>query len=497
MRALDQRGIPVHADLATGYFDAEEVRQTLGLLNVLDNPLQDLPLATALLSPYGRFSFDDLARIRLAYRDRETAFHEAVFRFAAERGGDGAGAAEGAAGEAGVAARLREFLGRLDGYRSRMRILPLHEALAEIYQDARMLVYASGLEGGAQRVANLQALHRRAQQFSGFRRQGLYRFLRFIERLRQAEGDFGEAPVLSEASDVVRIMTIHKSKGLEFPVVFVAALGAKFNVDAGGPVTVNRDRHVGLQLADVERNVYLPTAASAAAGATAREAGRAEELRLLYVAMTRAREHLVLTGTMKELALERVRKTWAGHEGALPADALLRAGSFLECILPVAVGGAGAGALALAVHTRGEAAAGGNVGGLVREHVDPAEAAGGVGAGDEGSGIEAVVARITARYGHAALTRLPALFSVTELKKMAGARAAEREEDSAATVGFEAGGDRAVAAPCSRSPRGRVRMIRWRGARRRIACWRRWILARWWMGRRWRGISRGWWCGGG
>lgn len=413
VRALADAGIPVHAELSTGYFDAEEVRQTLALLAVLDNPFQDIPLATAMLSPYGRFTPDDLARIRLEFKRSEVPFHLAVHRYVNE----GPQTDDGRA----LAARLQAFLQTVDLYRQRTRVLPLHEALAEIYQHSRMLVYVSGLAGGGgpqQRIANLQALHHRAQQFAGFRKQGLHRFLRFIERLQEREVDFGEAAVLSEAADVVRIMTIHKSKGLEFPVVFASSLGCRFQTDSSAPVVVSRDFHIGLQLADVPRNVYLNTAASRVIVHHARRSGRAEELRLLYVAMTRARDHLILTGAMKRNAFERLREAWEGHVGALPDCALLGAQNALDMLVPLAASQDAAGAFALNAVERDRAAEQAAAAQestppdspLVRGQplqafplADPA--------------VVALMERVRGRYAHDALARLNALFSVTDLKK--------------------------------------------------------------------------------
>ena len=192
--------------------------------------------------------------------------------------------------------RLGGFLKKLAGWRELLRTRPLHEGLARIYSDARIMPFLAGLEAGEQRVANLGALHQRALKFAGFSKQGLHRFLRFIEKLREQEADFGEAPVLSEASDVVRIMSVHKSKGLEFPVVIAAGLGGLLNLRSSGPVFVHRRLGIGMHVADVERNVFYPSAGSACILNENERSMRAEELRLLYVALTRARDHLILTG---------------------------------------------------------------------------------------------------------------------------------------------------------------------------------------------------------
>ena len=351
-RALAAAGIPVHADLSTGYFDAPEVQEVLALLHILDNPLQDIHLTTVLLGPYGRFSFDDLAALRLAYDRKTIPFAQAVSRHAEEiPRPDGVGVSE--YGGIGVThpdtptlphsdtthlrARLSAFFATLARWRAWTRVRPLHDALGAIYAETHIVPYLSGLEAGAQRVANLQMLHQRALQFAGFRKQGLHRFLRFIERLREQERDFGEAPVLSEASNVVRIMSVHKSKGLEFPVVAVSGLGGRFNLLGKGPVAVHRHLGIGMKFADLERNAVFPTAASLAIADAEERSDRAEEMRLLYVAMTRARDHLLLTGTLKKRdKLEEIRADWSAPRSPneLPEELLLKGWTYFDWLLP-------------------------------------------------------------------------------------------------------------------------------------------------------------------
>jgi ATP-dependent helicase/nuclease subunit A len=333
-RALARRGIPAHADLSTGYFDTTEVRDVLALLHTIDNPRQDIPLATAMLGPFGRFAHDDLAVIRLTYDTDRVTFAEAAARYADD--GDRVGidhAIRRPPFSPDLAGRLRAFWHKIAEWRTLLRNSPLHEGLATIYAESKILAYVSGLDAGPQRVANLQALHQRALRFGSFRKQGLHRFLRFIERLREGDGDFGEAPVLSEASDVVRIMSVHKSKGLEFPVVIVSGLGGSLRPQDSAPVLVHRDLHVGLAVADIARNIYYPSAATLCIHAAARRAAVAEELRLLYVAMTRARDHLVLTGHVKDEDDIRAQKNLCDEPGGLPEDVLLKATRPLQWIL--------------------------------------------------------------------------------------------------------------------------------------------------------------------
>lgn len=326
-RALAAEGIPVHADLSTGYFDAPEVQQVLAMLAVLDNPQQDIPLASALVGPFGSLTFDDLTQIRLAYDRQKFSFFAAAHAYVENA----------AAADPVLAAKLRALFETYARWRVWTRTRPLHEALGEIYAESRIIPYTSALEAGIQRVANLQMLHQRALQFSGFRKQGLHRFLRFIDRLRERETDFGEAPVLSEASDVVRILSVHKSKGLEFPVVFFSGLGNLLNLgrDSVSPLSIHRDLHLSPKVADVDRNIFYHSAASLAAKELHRSSDRAEELRLLYVAITRARDQLILTGQIASAdALGKIRDTWTGFPDDLPKDVLLNARRFIDWLLP-------------------------------------------------------------------------------------------------------------------------------------------------------------------
>jgi ATP-dependent helicase/nuclease subunit A len=463
-RALAEAGIPVHADLSTGYFDTTEVRETLALLQVMDNPQQDIPLATVLLGPYGRFSHDDLAVLRLTFDRKSVSFAEAARRYPlvgeTVRSGVGDGGREGPPFDAGLAERLREVFAKIERWRGFLRTRPLHEGLAAIYAESKILPYVAGLEAGGQRVANLQALHQRALKFSGFSKQGLHRFLRFIEKLRDQEGDFGEAPVVSEASDVVRILSVHKSKGLEFPVVIVAGLGSPARGGESGAVVLHREWGIGLQMVDVERNVAYPSAASAAMTAAAKRSGRAEELRLLYVAMTRARECLILTGHVKqEEAVERWREAARGYgqggEG-LPEDVLMGGRVYLEWVMPALASGrlrvqwGEENGEAPEVVMRVHAARGGEKKVVAeREGIDAVRVA--MVAGEvlpagfvvaEGDvGVERMMERVTAQYAYEELSEEPAVRTVSELKKVEGE---EVQPVRVRGVGVEGGGEEAL-----------------------------------------------------
>jgi len=291
---LQKLDIPVHADVRGGYFETAELRDMLALLSLLDNGRQDIPLAAVLRSPLaapGPFSAGDLVRIRV--HDRDGPFHVAAADYVG-RGEDER-----------LRDRLREFFARVERFRQAARRRSLPDVIADIYEETGYLAYVSGLPHGRQRRANLIGLHDRARQFGAFRRQGLRRFLGFIDQLKNREQDLGTPSAASEADDVVRIMSVHQAKGLEFPVVFVADLGAAINLaDVHRPIVMHRDAGIGMKVVDAERNITYPSLAYQEAGEAVLRDTLAEELRILYVAMTRAREHLVLVGSAYPAKIE-------------------------------------------------------------------------------------------------------------------------------------------------------------------------------------------------
>ena len=318
---LRSAGIPAYAETETGYFAAREVEIALSLLSVIDNPLQDIPLAAVLRSPIVGLDGEELARIRLTAPDGR-------FFYAVEKA-----ARTEELGE--LASKLRCFLQNLDRWRTMARRMPLSDLIWTLLSETRYLDYVGGMPGGAQRRANLLALCDRAREFDSFRRRGLFRFLRFIRRLEESEGDLGQARTLGEQENVVRVLSVHKAKGLEFPVVFVMDLGRRFDFkDLRRDVLFHRKLGLGPLVVDPDAGVKYPTLAYAAlSGAIGRES-LAEEMRILYVAMTRAREKLFLVGSTRNLAenLERWRETGLTRSGVAAA------GTYLDWLAPCVLG---------------------------------------------------------------------------------------------------------------------------------------------------------------
>ncbi|MEY9091745.1 helicase-exonuclease AddAB subunit AddA [Paenibacillus sp. RC84] len=339
---LRQLGIPAYADLNTGYFTATEVEVMLSLLKVIDNPYQDVPLAGVLRSPIVGLTADELASLRIS--GKNIPFYEAVRAYA--QGIRPLGNAEGGSGlqDAGewkpdeeLRGKIADFLRRLEEWRSEARQGALARLIWKVYGDTGYFDFVGAMPGGQQRQANLRALYDRARQYENTSLRGLFRFLRFIERMKDTGGDLGTARALGEQEDVVRIMSIHKSKGLEFPVVFVAGLGKMFNQrDLLDPFLIHKELGFGPRFVDTKLRVGYPTLPQLAIRRRMRIETLAEELRVLYVALTRAREKLFLLGTVR--SLDKQLQGWGRHleknSWPLPDDEVARARSYLDWLGP-------------------------------------------------------------------------------------------------------------------------------------------------------------------
>mgnify|MGYP002622497963 CR=1 FL=1 len=269
VEVLQKNNIPAYAADKDGYFRAVEIQTILCLLKVLDNARQDIPLATVLISPIGGFSTEDLAKIRINDRNSDL--------FSLISGDD----------------KYKTFLEKINRWREIARQVSVPELLNLIYRETGYYDYCAKFGRIAQ--ANLRMLIDRAAAYEKTAFRGLSRFIQFIKRIKELGNDLAAARTLSESENVVRVMTIHKSKGLEFPVVFVAGLGKKFNMqDLKDTVIVHRDFGVGIF--DTVENVRVPTFARKIISQKIKFEMLAEELRILYVAMTRAQEKLFLSG---------------------------------------------------------------------------------------------------------------------------------------------------------------------------------------------------------
>lgn len=327
MEELKKQGIPVYAELSSGYFEAIEVSIMMSLLKVVDNPRQDIPLASVLRSPIVGLDENDLAKIRI--HQKKSAFYDVLLNFTEE-----------AENEEKLINKLTYFIKQLDEWRNLARQGELSDLIWSIYRVTGYFDFVGGMPGGKQRQANLRALYDRARQYEATSFRGLFRFLRFVERMRERGEDLGTARALGEQEDVVRMMTIHKSKGLEFPIVFVSGLNKQFNMqDMRGSVLLHKDLGFGTKFIDPKLRVTYPTLPQLAMKRRMQLEMVAEEMRVLYVALTRAEEKLFLVGTAKDA--QKSLQQWLSYvehqEWILPDYDRLSVKSYLDWIGPAVI----------------------------------------------------------------------------------------------------------------------------------------------------------------
>ncbi|MBT2756450.1 helicase-exonuclease AddAB subunit AddA [Mesobacillus foraminis] len=329
MEEFKQQGIPVYANLSTGYFEATEVAIMLSMLRVIDNPYQDIPLASVLRSPIIGLNEEELAVIRIA--DKKGTYYDALSSFC-QNGGQKE--------DEGLYEKVRPFLDNLKKWRSVARQVSVSELIWQLFRETHFYDFVGGMPGGKQRQANLRALYDRARQYESTSFRGLFRFLRFIERMQDRGDDLGAAGAIGEQEDVVRIMTIHSSKGLEFPVVFVAGLARKFNtMDLKKSFMLDKEYGFASKYVNPDKRISYPSLPQLAFKRKKRMEMLAEEMRVLYVALTRAKEKLFLIASVKNM--QKTVDKWAEAEGH--SDWLLEeflrasAGSYLDWVGPALV----------------------------------------------------------------------------------------------------------------------------------------------------------------
>lgn len=349
-RVLEEEQIPVHMTSRTGYFAASEVQGLLHFLRILDNPLQDIPLYGVLHSCLGGFTEEEIALVRAAY-PKKKYLYDALVLCAGTEVWSHSQDMEMAETEAEedvrpkmppaliedhVRHKIAGFLERLTDYRDLAAYLSVHELLQTILRETGYLNHVAAEPEGTKRRANVEMLLVKAAEYEKTSYFGLYHFLRYMEQLEKYEVDYGEAGLQDENADVVRIMSIHKSKGLEFPICIVAGLSKKFQMrDAGGHLVVDVDAGIGVDYVNPQLRVRGRNLRRNAIAARLKRDNLAEELRVLYVAMTRAKEKLILTATVKdaEKAAAALLPLQKRKEPALSYGTLLAQDSFLTLLL--------------------------------------------------------------------------------------------------------------------------------------------------------------------
>lgn len=321
-RVLDEHGIPNRSGANTGYFDAVEVRTVLSYLNVLDNPRQDIALAASLRSLIGGLDDRELALIRA--REGKGPLYDCVLSFLKREE------------EPEIRSKLEHFLEMTGKLRALVRDTPIHILLWKIFDETGYEDQILASEGGRQKKANLELMVDMAMAYEETSYKGLFHFVRYIEKLRNAKTDIGQAPYSGAGENVVTIMTMHKSKGLEFPIVFVSGLNKRFNLqDATGQLVMHEHLGAGLDYRSLAARSKMPGRISSVISQQIRMDSIGEELRVLYVAMTRAEQKLILSActSSREKAIEKARLLSVGDGERLPGSSIESAQGMLDWIL--------------------------------------------------------------------------------------------------------------------------------------------------------------------
>ena len=285
---LMEEGIPAYAESSKGYFDSVEVKNLLCALAVIDNARDDIALAGTLRSPLAGITSEELAYLRAAYR--EGNLWEILQRYVNEWEQPE---------QSQLYHKLKQFLECLEGWKEYKTYSSIRELIWRILDETGYYQYVAAMPRGRHRQENILKLMEKASLYEATSYHGLFDFLRYIERMKVSEQDFGEAVVMGENDNLVRIMTIHKSKGLEFPVVLLCGCGKQFNQkDAENPVLIDADGYLGINYKHVEEHYYEKTVKRNCLAKHMKEENIAEELRILYVAMTRAKEKLIMIGSI-------------------------------------------------------------------------------------------------------------------------------------------------------------------------------------------------------
>ena len=335
-KILEENAIPVFVTSKTGYFAATEVQTVLNFLRVLNNPLQEIPLFGVLKSVLFGFGDAQLATLRALDETGKRCLYDCV-KLAAGEGESGEGSVGYGRGSNGADASLREkccsFLSFLNRYREYAVYLPIHKLMEQFLEETGYLYTVSALPGGVQRRINVEMLLTRAESFEKTSYSGLFHFIRYMEQLEKYDIDYGETGASDENADVVRIMSIHKSKGLEFPVCFVSGLSKRFNrQDSVAPVLMDMDLGLAIDWVDPTARIRHTTLKKNVLARKLNADSMGEELRVLYVALTRAEEKLILTGTCKEDKLPQEDATQGAY--GYSALRLQEASSYYDLVLP-------------------------------------------------------------------------------------------------------------------------------------------------------------------
>ncbi len=296
-RELNNLNIPVFSDVGTQYLETVEIQTIMSVLKIIDNPMQDIPLVSVLRSPIGKFDDNDLIQIKLQDSHKKYDYFYEILLEASKNE------------KLSINKKIRDFLEQLEKWRKQREYLALDELIWQIYLDTGYYNYVSLMPNGVLRQANLNILFEKAKEYEKSTFKSLFNFINFIDKLKTNNGDMDSAKLIGENEDVVRIMSIHKSKGLEFPVVFLCSTAKKFNMqDLNDNILLHQDIGIGPKYIDYERRIEYNTLAKTAIAEKIKTETISEEMRILYVALTRAKEKLIITGLSKDIEKEQKKK---------------------------------------------------------------------------------------------------------------------------------------------------------------------------------------------
>lgn len=286
-KEISDLGMPVYSETSTEYLNSVEIQLIMSCLKIIDNPMQDIPLVTVMRSMIGGFTDNDLIEIRLA--DKYENFYESAVKSRIQVNEE-------------LRNKIDSFLELINHWREASEFLALDELIWKIYMDTGYYNYVGLMQNGKLRQANLKMLFERAKQYESASFKGVFNFINFIDKLKLRNNDLGAAKIIGENENVIRIMSIHKSKGLEFPVVFLSSTGKNFNLkDLREKILIHQEIGFGPNYENSELKIEYPTLAKEAIKMVSKRESISEEMRVLYVALTRAKEKLIITGIEKDL----------------------------------------------------------------------------------------------------------------------------------------------------------------------------------------------------
>lgn len=324
-QAFEQYRIPTIVDESANYFKRTEITTIMSLLKIIDNPMQDIPLAAVLRSPIVGLTEPDLSKIRIS--DKYNNYYQALLNYSQSKHSNI---------DQSLKEKVNHFLNQLEDWRNYSRFNSLVDLIWKLYNDTNYLEYVGGLANGDQRQNNLHALYQIAASYEKTSFKGLFQFIKFIERMQKRDNDLAEPTKVTENDNAVRLMTIHKSKGLEFPVVFLANANKEFNMkDAQGRQSIDDKEGFGTDYIDSPENLYYTTWINSGINQKLKKQSISEEMRLLYVALTRAEQKIFITGYQesKDKAFEEWLSVAHHSEIVLPEkDRLMHKQGFLGLI---------------------------------------------------------------------------------------------------------------------------------------------------------------------